>query len=182
MAGWLGSRLLGLAVSQYIFGFAGIEVNSRAFYINGYAFARHADDLAEGERPPPSCTSWCIWFFPRESRPFIPPRLNEGLAVYYADQASREALRSLMVEGRLNEVSLPELTGARSLGEHDFLGERVNSEYLYSGAVVQHLIERYGEQALLDFYHSYMNVPDEEVTDEMSGFHITSFGIELSML
>jgi len=105
----------------------------------------------------------------RESRPFIPPWLSEGLAVYYAQQAPPEQLKALVTEGRLNELSLVDLTAANSLGEHDFFGETVGYEYLYSGATITYLTEQFGEDKVMAFYRAYSQVPDAELAEKFTG-------------
>ncbi len=182
LTGQIGSRLLGLALSRYEFDAKGIHTNSRAFYINGKAFARYAEDLSPDERPATILHELVHLALSKETMPFTPPWVSEGAAVYYAGQASPEELRRLVDEGRLNDVFLTDLTGARSLGEHDFWGERVGFEYLYSGAAASYLIETYGAETFLDFYGAYAEVPTEDVADKVSGFFITSFGINASMV
>ncbi len=169
LTGHGGTRLLGLAVAQYSFENNQVHVNSRAFFINGKAFAEHADDLAAGERASTITHEMVHLALSKESRPFIPPWLNEGLAVYYAEQAPPERLRTLVTEGRLNELSLVELTGAESLGEHDVLGETVGYEYLYSGAAITYLVQTYGEDKVMAFYRAYSQVPDAELAEKFSG-------------
>jgi hypothetical protein len=39
--------------------------------------------------------------------------------------------------------------------------------YLYSGAVIEYLIERYGEAQVLAFYRSYTGVPVADVQDRL---------------
>ena len=169
LTGHGGTRLLGLAVAQYSFENNQVHVNSRAFFINGKAFAQHADDLAAGGRASTITHEMVHLALSRESRPFIPPWLSEGLAVYYAEQAPPERLRALVTEGRLNDLSLVDLTGAESLGEHDVLGTTVGYEYLYSGAAITYLVQTYGEDKVLAFYRAYSQVPDAELAEKFSG-------------
>jgi len=164
-----GTRLLGLALAQYSFEGNVVHVNSRAFFINGEAFATHGDDLAEDERASTITHEMVHLALSKESRPFIPPWLSEGLAVYYAEQCPPRQLRTLVEEGRLNELSLMELTEANSLGEHDFFGETVGYEYLFSGAVVTWLAENFGEDQLMAFYRAYAQVPDAELAEKFTG-------------
>ncbi len=170
-----GTRLLGLAVAQYSFEENKVHVNSRAFFINGKAFAEHADDLAASERAATITHEMVHLALSRESRPFIPPWLSEGPAVYYAEQAPPEKLRTLMTEGRLNELSLVDLTGAESLGEHDVLGTTVGYEYLYSGAAITYLVQTYGEDKVMAFYRAYSQVPDAELAEKFSGMFASMF-------
>jgi hypothetical protein len=164
-----GTQLLGLALAQYSFEDNVVHVNSRAFFINGEAFAAHADDLAEDERASTITHEMVHLALSKESRPFMPPWLTEGLAVYYAEQCPPEQLRTLVEEGQLNQLSLEELTGARSLGEHDVLGQTVGYEYLYSGAVITYLTDKYGEDKVMDFYRAYAQVPDAELAEKFRG-------------
>ncbi len=173
---------LPLLADEYEFDAEGIHTNSRAFYINGQAFTRYAKDLSPEARPATILHELVHLALSKETMPFTPPWVSEGAAVYYAGQASPAKLRRLVDKGRLNEVFLADLTGARSLGEHDFWGKRVGFEYLYSGAVTSYLIETYGEETFLKFYRACAKVPVEDVADKVSGFFITSFGINASMV
>jgi len=169
LTGRSGTRVLGLALAQYSFEESRVHVNSRAFFINGKAFAEHADELAAGERASTITHEMVHLALSRDSRPFIPPWLSEGLAVYYAQQASPEQLKTLVSEGRLNELSLTDLTAANSLGEHDIFGQTVGYEYLYSGAVITYLMQNFGEDQVMAFYRAYSQVPDAELAEKFSG-------------
>ncbi len=169
LTGRNGTRVLGLAVAQYSFEENKVHVNSRAFFINGEAFARHADEMEADERAVTITHEMVHLALSKESRPFIPPWLSEGLAVYYANQAPPERLKILTGEGYLDRLSLTDLTAATSLGEHDVFGETVGYEYLYSGAVITYLVQNYGEEKVMAFYRAYATVPDEELAEKFSG-------------
>lgn len=164
-----GTQVLGMALAQYGYENGHIFVHSRAFFINGKAFADYSGERAAEERASTILHEMVHLALSKDSRPFIPPWLSEGLAVYFAEQAPPEALRTLVTEGRLDDLSLVELTAAQSLGEHDVLGERVGYEYLYSGATILYLVERFGEDQVMAFYRAYAQVPDEEIVQRLQG-------------
>ncbi len=170
-----GTRVLGLALAQYSIENDALRVTSRAFFINGEAFTDHADTLEAGEFETTILHEMVHLALAKTSRPFVPPWLSEGLAVYYAGQAPREQLRELPRWEDFETLSLSDLTQAERLGEYDVLGTQVGAEYLYSGAVVTYLAETYGEEAVLDFYRAYAEVPDAEVAESFTGMFADLF-------
>ena len=67
----------------------------------------------------------------------------------------------------LNRFSLRRLTAARSLGEHDGARARTSEQYLFSGNAVAHLVDTYGADRFLAFYHSYSEVTESEAWDAL---------------
>ncbi|MCB0187697.1 MAG: hypothetical protein KDE31_25690, partial [Caldilineaceae bacterium] len=94
----------------------------------------------------------------------------EGLAVYYADQNTAADYDAPYNEERLSTLDLSSLTRLSSLGVHDAAGESTSYRYLYSGAVIEYLIEQYGEAQVLAFYRSYAEVPAAEIQDRLPLF------------
>jgi hypothetical protein len=170
LTGVIGGQVLGVALARFDIGGEEIIVQSRAFYINGQALANYADLLSPDERQITIRHELVHLALSQYSRPFTPPWLAEGMAVFYAGQDTPEARKFLVEEGHLEEVNLEELTAVPSLGQHDFLGERAGAEYSYAGATIAYLIETYGEAAVLDFYRSYGAVLAADVRDRMPLF------------
>lgn len=156
--------ILGVALSRYQIDAEAIDVVSRAFYINGSNFV----DEDQVEQRQSTITHELVHLALAETaRPFTPPWLAEGLAVYYADQDTA-ADRSVRYNAeRLPTIDLTQLTSLSSLGIHDGAGETTSYRYLYSGAVIAYLVERYGEEQVLAFYRGYAAVPAAEVQDRL---------------
>jgi hypothetical protein len=83
----------------------------------------------------------------------VPDWLSEGVAVYYSGDPGLEIIRRKPEE--LQERSL------MKMAEGQWRGLSV-SDYAISGAAISHLVDRFGEKAVLDFLQSC----DEEQTDE----------------
>lgn len=83
----------------------------------------------------------------------VPDWLSEGIAVYYSGDPGLEVMRRQPEE--LQERSL------MKMAEGQLRGLSV-SDYAISGAAISHLVDRFGEKAVLDFLESC----DEEQTDE----------------
>lgn len=170
LTGAIGRQVLGVALARFDVGGEEIIVQSRAFYINGQAFTTYADRLSPDDRQITIRHELVHLALSQYSRPFTPPWLVEGMAVFYAGQDTPEERRFLIEKGQLDEINLEELTAAASLGEHDLLGERASTEYSYAGATIAYLIETYGEEAVFDFYRSYAAVMAVDVRDRMPLF------------
>lgn len=158
LTGQKSSAYLGLALSRYEFNGDTITATSRAFYINGAAFRHNADRISSTERQTTITHELVHLALAASTRPFTPPWLSEGIAVFYSghiDAAQRQLLAS---SGQLDDMSLVDLTKAGALGESDYGEQRVGAEYVYSGATVAYLVQTFGESTVLDFYRSYAAV------------------------
>ncbi len=165
-----GQRVLGVALARFNLEGEEIIVYNRAFYINGEALATYAEQLSPDDRQITIRHELVHLALASYSRPYTPPWLAEGMAVFYAGQETPETRMFLLEEERLEKIDLEELTAATSLGQHDFLGERASTEYSYAGATIAYLIETYGEEVVLDFYRSYAIVPATVIRDQMPVF------------
>ncbi len=157
-------NILGVALSRYRIDAATIEVVSRAFYINGSNFINEAQIK---ERQSTITHELVHLALAQTARPFTPPWLAEGLAVYYAQQETAADRSSQYNAERLSTVDLTELTRLSSLGIHDAASETTSYRYLYSGAVIAYLIEQYGEERMLAFYQSYTEVPMADIEERL---------------
>jgi hypothetical protein len=83
----------------------------------------------------------------------VPDWVGEGVAVYFSGDPGLEVIRREPEE--LQERSLMKMAAGQ------WRGLSV-SDYAISGAAISHLVERFGEKAVLDFLESC----DEEQTDE----------------
>ncbi|MCB0123404.1 MAG: hypothetical protein KDE58_14215 [Caldilineaceae bacterium] len=160
-------NVLGVALSRYQINQKAINVVSQAFYINGTNFV-NAEQLEQRQA---TITHELVHLaLVGAARPFTPPWLAEGLAVYYADQNTAADYDAPYNEERLSTLDLSSLTRLSSLGVHDAAGESTSYRYLYSGAVIEYLIEQYGEAQVLAFYRSYAEVPAAEIQDRLPLF------------
>jgi hypothetical protein len=156
--------ILGVALSRYQIDANTIAVVSRAFYINGSNFI----DEAQLEQRQSTITHELVHLaLAADARPYTPPWLSEGLAVYYAGQDTAADRSTSYNAERLSTMDLAMLTSLSSLGVHEGAGEMTSYRYLYSGAVIEYLIERYGEAQVLAFYRSYTGVPVADVQDRL---------------
>jgi hypothetical protein len=172
-----GSRVLGVALSFYDLSGEQIDAIGRAFYINGQAFQEQADETGPFGRLATTRHELIHLVLAKDTRPFTPPWLIEGAAVYYAGQNIPELRRLLVEEGNLDAISLAQLTGAGTLGAHDFLGQRVGREYIYSAEVARYLIETYGEETFLELYRFYNRLPAAGVRDRMPRHFAVSYSV-----
>ncbi len=157
-------NILGVALSRYRIDTTTIDVVSRAFYINGSNFI----DAAQIKERQPTITHELVHLaLAQMARPFTPPWLAEGLAVYYAEQETAADRSTEYNAERLPTLDLTELTRLSSLGIHDAASETTSYRYLYSGAVIAYLIEQYGEARVLAFYQSYAAVPMADIVDRL---------------
>ena len=167
LTGESNPNALGIALTRYQLEEERIDVIGRAFFINGSKFA---DERFAGERQSTITHELVHLALSHDARPFTPPWLSEGLAVYYSGQDTADERLRLYEEGQMNSVNLSQLTGLDSLGEHDFIGKTTGYRYIYSGATIRYLIETYGEEQLFAFYRTYANVPAADVKDRMPTF------------
>jgi hypothetical protein len=168
LTGQSSSRALGVALSRYTFEDNTIVATGYAFYLNGEAFLeeqRGADD-----RQTTITHELVHLVLASDTRPFTPPWISEGAAVYYSEAPGADERRLLADNGTLADVTLERLTRADSLGEHDFLGQQTGAEYLFSGLTFAYLVETFGEARVLEFYRSYTNVPAADVQERMPSF------------
>jgi hypothetical protein len=164
------SRVLGIALSRYDLTGETVTVESRAFYINGEAFTDKSNGQEANDRQTTITHELVHLALAPQTRPFTPPWLAEGAAVYYSEGRDTARRAQLRDSGRLDALSLVDLTRAGSLGEHDFIGEQTSYEYIFSGETFAYLIETFGEQRTLAFYQSYARVPASDVRDRMPRF------------
>ena len=158
------SRYLGMALSRYEFLGNAITTTNRAFFINGASFRENAGAVRPGERQTTITHELVHLALAAQTRPFTPPWLVEGLAVYLSEDTGGAMRQRLATSGRLNTLSLAELTRAGALGEHDLTGERASDEYTFAGETIAYLVERFGKAKVLAFYRSYAAVPASSVT------------------
>lgn len=170
LTGRLSGRVLGIALSRYAFDSDEVVVSSYAFYLNGEAFADERNDLSGADRQTTITHELVHLVLAPVTRPYTPPWLVEGAAVYYSEGVGGEKRERLLNDGRLDGITLTDLTRAGTLGEHDFLGQQVGYEYIFSGEAFAYLSETFGEDVTLEFYRSYAAVPAANVRDEMPRF------------
>ncbi|MBC8159726.1 MAG: hypothetical protein H7Z42_00785, partial [Roseiflexaceae bacterium] len=165
-----GERYLGLALSRYEFAGDAIVTTSRAFYINGASFEDNSERLAPDERQTTITHELVHLALSADTRPFSPPWLVEGAAVFYSEETGGETRQRVAQDDRLAAASLEALTRAGALGEHDPTGQQAGFEYAFSGETLAYLVERFGEPAVLAFYRDYAAIPAQEVRDQLPQF------------
>ncbi len=151
--------VLGVAFWQYEINGDAFAVLSRAFYINAAAFAER-----EGQaRRATIAHELAHLALADQTRPFTPAWLKEGIAVYFEDEDVSAVRRQLVTSGMIDQFSLSSLTQNGSLLEHAEQAERISYAYIYSGATIEYLVQRFGEAAVLDLYRSYTEIPVDQV-------------------
>ena len=155
--------VVGVAFWQYEVNGDAFAVLSRAFYLNAAAFA---DRTADARRA--TITHELVHLtLADQTRPFTPAWLKEGIAVYFEDQDVVAARRQLINSGMLEQFSLATLTPNGSLLDHAEQPDRIGYAYVYGGAAIEYLVQRFGEAAVLALYRSYTEIPADEVRTMM---------------
>ncbi|MGE5140007.1 MAG: hypothetical protein ACM3JD_11135, partial [Rudaea sp.] len=146
------SLLAGIALWRFEWADSHLTVNSRAFYVNGDIFAR---DQQRGDELQLTITHELMHLVLSPStRPFTPPWLAEGAAVYYSGQNTPGDTGQLLQRGRLERLHLDAMTRASDLGEEGGSSELLSDEYAFSGIVYAYLVAKFGKDAVLAFYRS----------------------------
>lgn len=92
--------------------------------------------------------------------PFVPTWVVEGLAVHYSGDPGLQVFDA--EPELLDRTSLREVAAGTSLSE--FFAKHTAANYAVSGAAISYLVERFGEQQVLEFLQAYgTEVTDEEI-------------------
>lgn len=159
VAGVSRPNVLGVAVARYVLEGGRTTVDSRALYVNGPLFTERARLHLTPEARRATVTHELVHLaLAAWTRPFTPPWLKEGTAVYFSGDLSFDANRALVRRG-LDHLSLERMTRAAALGEHDATGRQAADEYLFAGNVVAYLVAEHGVESLLELYRSYAERP-----------------------
>ncbi len=167
LTGKSASRYLGVALSRYEISRDTIITISRALFVNGAAFANSQQQHTTNDRRVTITHELVHLVLARDTRPFTPPWLVEGAAVYYSEGDSQATRQQLLSDPNFSDLSLTKLTGATALGEHDVSGTTTSYEYGFSGETIAYLAHTFGEDKMLAFYRSYAAVPAAEVRDKV---------------
>ena len=159
-------RQLGIARSRYQIANGVLTISNRIFYINGQSFADEAV-AAVNERQVTVTHELAHLVLGNLTRPFSPPWLTEGAAVFYSGDISAEQRQNLLASPSYSQISLAALTAAPSLGVHDLQGARAAAEYAYSGELYNYLVKTYGKVAVLNFYRSYDNFAGDALQERI---------------
>jgi hypothetical protein len=161
------SGVLGAAFSRYSMEDDVPRVDSRAFFINGAVFSKRNWVRYDTESRRITVRHELAHLaLSTYTRPFTPPWLREGAAVFFSEHINFDMNRALVARD-INRFSLPRLTTARSLGEHDSQGAQTADEYLFSGNAVAFLVDSFGVESFLEFYRSYAGVSEESARQAM---------------
>lgn len=178
LTGMANTHLVGVALSRYDIngrdantGERTINAINRAFYVNSEQFVTNQNlaNLNQSSILRQSIITHELVHlaFSHSARPFTPPWLSEGIAVYYSEQFIMDTAYQFAQEGKLAQITLAELTGLETLGDHDIIGQQTELRYIYSGAVVRYLIEKYGEQQVQSFFRAYAAIPADYIENRM---------------
>lgn len=179
LTGRPAGRYLGVALSQFDLMGEQIKTHGRAFFINGEAFTAARRGGPAEDRQTTVTHELVHLALAKDSRPYTPPWLAEGIAVFLSDDTSEADRRRLVTDGKLDEMSLLKLTRAASLGEHDYTGTAATYQYIFSGEAVAYLVKTFGEPKLLELYRSYAALPAASVREKMPryGGNIAAQGV-----
>ena len=170
-------RALGVALVRYEWAGKSMAVDSRAFFINGGLLSGRWRRLTREMRHLTITHELVHLALARATRPFTPPWLKEGAAVFFSGDVTFDQTRQLFRKG-LGHVSLRTMTEAAALGEHDQIGEQTADEYLYAGNVVAYLVETHGREAFLEFYGSFAELGAGKIlTTVMEGAENRNFDL-----
>lgn len=182
LTGMANTHLVGVALSRYDInardsgsGERTINAINRAFYVNSEQFALNQ---AAGTGTSATANAFSLrqsiithelvhLAFAHSARPFTPPWLSEGIAVYYSEQFVLDDARNYARQGKFERISLAQLTGLETLGDHDLVGEETEMRYIYSSAVVSYLIELYGEAQVQALFRAYASIPAEYIEERI---------------
>lgn len=176
LTGMANTHLVGVALSRYDIngrdignGDRTIKAINRAFYVNSEQFAlNQAIDANSATLRQSIITHELVHLaFAHSARPFTPPWLSEGIAVYYSEQFVLEDARRYHQQGYFDQINLSNLTGLETLGDHDLVGEATEMRYIYSSAVVNYLIETYGEDMVRTLFRAYASIPADYIEQQM---------------
>lgn len=156
--------VLGAAIATYAILPSGVvEVHSQAFYLNGAVFSpRDRTWYYSPEARRLTVTHEMVHLaLAATSRPFTPPWLKEGAAVYFSDGLTFDDGQELARSPDLGRLSVERLTRAGVLGAHEIFGGEGETarEYIFSAAVVAYLVETYGQERFFAFYRSFCDAP-----------------------
>ncbi|MGB8648832.1 MAG: hypothetical protein WCF84_26585 [Anaerolineae bacterium] len=159
------SLLAGLATWRFEIDGDRIIVHSRAFYINGGVLTQNQGN-GSGLQTTITHELTHLVLSP-VSRPFTPPWLAEGAAVYFSHQNTLDDLHRIVQTGRVNSLHLDALTQTEQLGDDHPEADWIADEYVYSGATFAFLVEQFGLDKVLSFYRSYALVPASQIRDQV---------------
>lgn len=150
------ATVAGVAVWQELPTAKGARIYSSAMIINGAAFK----EAAAGRQRTIQHELTHLALAPI-TRAYTPAWLVEGAAMYFTDDFRWEALG----KGALDTVSLAALMEKPDFITYDPAGTQMQADYTFSAAVVKLMIERRGQEAFLNFFRSYTDIPVDDVLD-----------------
>lgn len=138
-----------------------IAVINQALYINDYRFYVLQRMWGKQDRQTTIQHELVHLALADFTRPWTPPWLVEGIAMFYAEQCdsfSRTALRETLTPN----ISLMNLSQLTTLGANTENPLQVTAQYQLSGETVVWLEKKYGEAALIKLYAAFAQVTPEE--------------------
>lgn len=112
----------------------------------------------------------------RVDSPFTPSWVQEGAAMYLADESRLDEWADGLAEGTFDAISVA------GFGEDTSLSR--SEDYAYVNAAVFYLIETFGEERFWDFYIRFQPVVDSVVSDDSVGNFVVEsvYDIDLAEL
>lgn len=154
-------RFLGVALSRWRIQRDALQIGNAALYINGAAF--RADPRYNRQQTiTHELTHLALT---KETMPWTPLWLVEGMALEVSHDPQTETMRALVRSARAQKLNLRELTAKRTFSEPD--SEQTASDYAYSAYLARYLAATYGFDRLLDFYVSFADIPLADIRADL---------------
>ncbi|MGI9239341.1 MAG: hypothetical protein ACR2RV_00990, partial [Verrucomicrobiales bacterium] len=160
ITGMAGDHLQGAASASYKLKGAKFTVFNRAMFINDESLRKQTWWGAARQR---TITHELVHLaLSGYTRPFTPPWVVEGAAVHITGQIDTRTRWALLRSGRLDSISLSELSRGQFPG-HEGGARELGQEYHYSGEAVRYLVKRFGLGKFLTFYRAFASLSPAEV-------------------
>lgn len=158
-----GERFLGVASARFRIKKAGITITSQAFFINSAAFEQ--DPQQDRQRTITHELTHLV--LSPKTMPYTPAWVSEGAAMFVSNDFPQPIIADWYREQGPETMSLADLSGKTSFGEHDGLDEQTSIDYAYSAFLTRYLVETYGKDAFFSFYDSFADVPFDAISNDL---------------
>ncbi|MEZ5328086.1 MAG: hypothetical protein R3F19_23835 [Verrucomicrobiales bacterium] len=154
VAGIDADRFDGAAMFQYQKTGDQFEVRNRLVYINDTRFVTGERLWGMQDRQSTITHELVHLYLSKDTRPWIPSWVVEGIAIHFADQHNSWSRRALRQNPYFEKISLSELSKKHTLTEGND-ARATQAAYLLSGEAFSQLDKKAKGQKLLDFFRSY---------------------------
>jgi hypothetical protein len=152
-------RFDGAAMLQYHKTGDQFEVRNRLIYINDARFVTGERLWGMQDRQSTITHELVHLYLSKDTRPWIPSWVVEGIAVHFAGQHNSWSRRALRQNPNFEKISLAELSKQHTLSEGNAdasaSASAIQAAYLLSGEAFSRLDKKAKGQKLLDFFRSY---------------------------